>query len=118
MTLIHAPTVCVDDNHHIHIDIPLDPSFSQETEDQTVKAAVYLGDYLQLFSQKQESYGKGNIAGFGELGVLVRASDKVERLKQLIYRARSNRLESIRDSWQDLLGYALIGLIVHSKDWD
>jgi len=39
---------------------------------------------LVLFIQKQLDYGSGNIARFGELGVMVRANDKIERLRTLL----------------------------------
>ena len=63
---------------------------------------------------KQHDYGHKNITDFGEFGVLVRVNDKVERLKNLY--GRDNPLkplnESIRDSWLDVAGYAVIALML------
>jgi len=46
------------------------------------------------------------------LGVLVRAHDKLERLVHLTGKDGIANNESIRDSWMDLAGYALIGLLL------
>jgi hypothetical protein len=75
---------------------------------------------LQLFDRKQQDYGPGNIAAFGELGVLVRANDKIERMKNL---QKTGRMaagaanESVADSWDDLANYGLIGKLCHAGLW-
>ena len=81
-----------------------------------------------LMVRKQQDYGPGNIAAFGELGVLVRLSDKFERLKHLLVtqdaqgriipRSDNPANESIDDSYRDLLNYALIALMVRQRLWD
>ncbi|GEM88171.1 hypothetical protein [Meiothermus granaticius] len=98
-------------------DLQLPAGLSEETYRQVEKAMSYAEEYLRLFASKQEAYGRGNIAGFGELGVLVRLNDKLERLKNLVYLQRSTDLESVRDTWLDVLGYGLIGLMVHDGAW-
>lgn len=71
---------------------------------------------VELLAAKQHSYGHGNIEAFGTHGVVVRMSDKLARLKNLLKREeRSERpkiAESIQDSWDDLVGYAAIGLML------
>lgn len=99
----------------IEVDIP--DHYSAETLEQTRKAIELLAEYAQLFAAKQEAYGRGNIDGFGELGALVRLNDKVERLKNLIYRGKANDLEAIEDTWLDVVGYGLIGLMIHRGRW-
>lgn len=99
----------------LEVDIP--ERYSPETVEQTRKALEHLAEYARLFAAKQESYGRGNIDGFGELGVLVRLNDKVERLKNLIYRGKSNNLEAVEDTWLDVIGYGLIGLMIHRGRW-
>ncbi len=86
-----------------------------------------LADQYALMVRKQSDYGPGNIAVFGELGVLVRLSDKLERLKHLQFthdaeghvvpRADVPHNESIEDSYRDLLNYALIALMIRHGDW-
>ena len=81
--------------------------------------AVLMVNLFEIFKKKQACYGKGNIAKFGELGVLVRANDKIERLINLIYKNTENKLpeETINDTWLDLADYALIALLVRSGAW-
>jgi len=69
-----------------------------------------------LLVDKHRDYGQGNIMAFGELGLLVRANDKLERLKNLTMRQQNPTQESIEDSWTDLLNYAAIALMLR-RGW-
>ena len=71
----------------------------------------------ELFCTKQRDYGRGNISKFGQLGVLVRTSDKVERLSNLILGGRVASNEPIEDSWKDILNYGAIGLLCLKGQW-
>jgi hypothetical protein len=73
-------------------------------------------DVAKLLISKQHDYGHGNINAFGELGVLVRASDKIERLKNLHKRRDTPSNESVDDTWMDLAGYAIIALMIR-RGW-
>ena len=64
-----------------------------------------------LLDQKRQDYGTENIKKFGSYGVLVRVSDKVERLINLSKRNDKPNFESIEDSWRDIAGYAILALI-------
>ena len=79
-----------------------------------------------LFERKQKDYGSGNISVFGAKGVIVRASDKVQRLKHLVFdrgpvsgdgvpEAPLN--ESVADSWDDLANYGVIGRLCVDGKW-
>jgi len=70
-----------------------------------------------LFIQKQLDYGSGNIARFGELGVMVRANDKIERLRTLLLENREAKNEPVEDTWRDLANYGVIGLLCHLGLW-
>ncbi len=72
---------------------------------------------LVLFDQKQQDYGSGNIAAWGELGVAVRCTDKVMRLRQLLATGREPRNEAVVDSFRDLANYGLIGEAVRAGVW-
>ena len=78
-----------------------------------------LNSLFVLFKKKQRSYGPGNIATFGELGCLIRAYDKVQRLKTLLYDKIKDPIEdeTMIDTWMDLADYALIAIIVHCGKW-
>ncbi len=85
-----------------------------------------------LMLRKQAAYGAKNIEVFGELGVLVRASDKLERLKHLARRKFTRPIqadadpdqadadpewETVEDTWRDLMNYALIALMLRHGMW-
>ena len=82
--------------------------------------AALLVNLFETFKRKQACYGKGNISKFGELGTLVRSYDKIERLYNLVYKQRDNKMpeETIDDTWLDLADYALIALLVRSGAWE
>lgn len=91
------------------------------TGDKETEALVAntLVEFYELWCHKYKSYGKHNIGKFGALGVLVRASDKLERLTQLLNKGIDDPLvdESINDTWRDLSIYALIGYLVQQGKW-
>lgn len=66
----------------------------------------------ELIIRKQRDYGHENILTFGQFGVLVRANDKVARLKNLYEKGKQPANESVRDSWRDLANYAIIALML------
>jgi hypothetical protein len=68
-------------------------------------------------SSKQADYGPNNILGFGETGLLVREWDKINRLKHLLWDTdQAPKNESIEDTWRDVMGYAMIALLL-KKGW-
>ena len=80
------------------------------------EAAYKLAEEVaELIISKQHDYGHGNILAFGEFGVLVRASDKLERLKNLHRLGDCPENETVEDTWRDLAGYAIIALMLERK---
>ena len=85
-------------------------------------------EQMALMVRKQQDYGPGNINAFGELGLIVRLSDKIERLKHLLFKTDAHgRLvprttdpqnESVENTYRDILNYALIALMVRHQWWD
>ena len=75
---------------------------------------LVLNDLRQVLLKKQADYGYQNITDFGEYGCLVRANDKISRLKNLGKKVAPN-FESIEDSWVDLANYAIIALMLRRK---
>ena len=62
---------------------------------------------------KQHDYGHDNILAFREQGLVVRLWDKVARLKNLLWVKKENpKNESIEDTFTDIAGYAIIGLML------
>jgi len=72
---------------------------------------------LALFRDKQYDYGPENISNFGDIGVLVRLNDKIERLKNLMFSDKEAHNESIVDTWIDIGNYGLIGLMCANGTW-
>lgn len=85
-------------------------------EDQFVEV---LAEANLLFQQKNESYGPNNIAIAGYQGVLIRTSDKFQRLLNLQTNQISEELnsESIEDSLLDILNYAAIMILLRRNIW-
>ena len=73
---------------------------------------------LALLVRKHEDYGPGNILAFGNLGVLVRMNDKVERLKHLSKSGKEPKNETIEDTLRDIANYAVIALMLRHKTFE
>lgn len=82
---------------------------TEPTWDDTVRDI--LNTLATTLVDKQHDYGHDNILWGGPEGVLVRAHDKIARLKNLMGRDEPAN-ESLRDSWLDLAGYAIIGIML------
>lgn len=77
----------------------------------TVKSIQAITDSIAvLLTQKRQDYGTENLDKFGEFGILVRISDKVERLRNLLASGKEPNFESINDTWRDVAGYAVLAL--------
>lgn len=72
-------------------------------------------ELLDLLAAKHHDYGTKNLEGFGELGIIVRCSDKLARLESLL-NAPSAVKESLEDTWFDLAGYAIQAILM-GRDW-
>ena len=75
-------------------------------------------DLKDLIIRKQKDYGHGNILKFGQLGVMVRVSDKFERLINLWKKGTTPKNETVIDTWQDIANYAIIWLMLEKKVFD
>lgn len=78
---------------------------------------LVLDDMRETMIRKQHDYGPGNILDFGDQGVLVRANDKMARLKNLYKSGDAPANETVDDSWLDLANYAVIALMVRKGYW-
>jgi hypothetical protein len=80
------------------------------TFDRAVKE--FTDELAELLIRKRRDYGPGNLAEFGDFGILVRAGDKFTRLKTLLQSGQEPANEPIDDTWQDLAGYSILALMV------
>ena len=73
----------------------------------------------QLFDKKQHDYGPDNIAQFGDLGVLIRLNDKIQRLKTLMLSKEQPEFssEAFMDTWMDIHVYGVIGIMCLDGSW-
>ncbi|MDP6293351.1 MAG: nucleotide modification associated domain-containing protein [Candidatus Woesearchaeota archaeon] len=77
-----------------------------------------LSSIRELLIEKNKRYGEANIRKFGSMGVVIRSSDKVERLRTLLFdKVEASVDESVEDSWKDLAGYAIIGAMLQQEKW-
>ena len=91
--------------------MPKDPQYLDQAFE------VKLQEMLATFIKKHKDYGKGNILDTGELGVLFRINDKVNRLKNLMNTNSEPKNESINDTWLDIAVYAVIALLLRNKEF-
>lgn len=71
-------------------------------------------DMTDLLVRKRESYGPGNLTRFGTFGIVVRASDKIERLVNMHEAGATANPDgdSMKDAFRDLIGYAALALLM------
>ena len=68
-----------------------------------------------LLARKQHDYGHKNITKFGMQGVLVRLSDKIERLINLKTHKSEAKNESLLDTLRDIVGYCVVALMLNDE---
>jgi len=80
--------------------------------------ALVFQKYLALWKTKQRKYGPSNISAAGLSGLYWRMNDKMKRLQRFIFEGLKGDGEgSFEDAFQDLMGYAAIGLVVLDGKW-
>jgi hypothetical protein len=89
----------------------VDPSIIDTTtfDGACVKEAINIAT---IVVKKQRDYGPANITAFGIEGVMIRLSDKINRLINLIHHKKDPENESVEDTFIDIAGYAVIGLML------
>ena len=81
------------------------------------RAQKVADEVVEMLARKQADYGPENLIAFGEFGILVRATDKVSRLKNLVKadgEVSPKVDESIEDTWKDLIGYSILALMMRN----
>lgn len=90
-------------------------------EDFKDDAAPLYNELFEILVKKQVDYGPLNIwnaPGGATNGLMVRMSDKLERLKNLIYNSIEPNNEALEDSFIDIANYAVIALMVERGIWE
>jgi hypothetical protein len=82
------------------------------------KAVLVALENCRLLDKKHQDYGPLNITAHGELGILVRMTDKVMRLNNLFQQKRRRpRNEAVIDSYADIANYAVIAVLLRTGQW-
>jgi hypothetical protein len=84
----------------------------------------------ELVIEKNKAYGEKNISQFGMNGVIVRMTDKLNRLINLAYNKENTDLyhppspgvgnqmkETVIDTLMDIANYAIIGIMLLEGKW-
>ena len=71
----------------------------------------------RILSKKQRDYGPNNIARFAEKGLILRLHDKIARLENLLEKQYEASNESIEDTYLDIIGYSVIGMMWMNGDF-
>ena len=71
----------------------------------------------EIVIAKQHDYGHDNILAIREQGLVVRLWDKINRLKNLLWKSAEPKNESIEDTFTDIAGYAIIGLMLANNSF-
>lgn len=66
-----------------------------------------------LVIQKHYDYGRENLTRHGTMGIAIRITDKIERIRHLMGNNVDPTNESLQDSWDDIVGYGLCGLMMY-----
>lgn len=88
------------------------------TEPQTLEEAfnIICQESLETFIKKHKDYGKENIMDIEELGIAIRESEKLSRLKNLLLNHLKPENESLDETWIDIAVYAVIALM-YRRGW-
>jgi hypothetical protein len=88
----------------------------QQTLDQAFKQIE--DELLQLFLKKHKDYGKGNILSVKELGIALRISEKIERIKHLMMQGNEPANESVEETWKDIAVYGILAVLLRRGQFE
>lgn len=79
--------------------------------------SVVMDDIKGTITTKFNNYGHANILEYGAEGVLLRMADKFNRLRTMIGNKSECTEEPRLDTWRDIVGYGLIGMMLEQGLW-
>lgn len=68
-------------------------------------------ELTELFIKKHKDYGKENILEIKELGIAIRITEKLSRIKNISNQNRKPQFESLEETWKDIAVYAIIAIL-------
>ena len=116
--LIQSARVCLFDQDDIPVSLLWTEIGIEAIQELRMHNVWDSGEMCTLLASKQHDYGHGNITAFGLKGVLVRLSDKVERLINLKSKKSKAQNESLFDTLRDIVGYCVIALMLNDETFN
>ena len=116
--IIHVARVCLFDQDDVPVSLLWTEMGIEAIQELRMRNAWDSGKMCKLLASKQHDYGHGNITAFGLKGVLVRLSDKVERLINLKSKKSKAQNESLLDTLRDIVGYCVIALMINDETFN
>jgi len=113
--LVTSGRVCLFEQDELPVSLLWTEIAIQAVQDLRMRNQWDSGEMCTLLASKQHDYGHGNITAFGMKGVLVRLSDKVERLINLKSKKSKAQNESVLDTLRDIVGYCVIALMLNDE---
>ena len=113
--LVSSARVCLFENNDTPVSLLWTEIAMEAIQELRLKKEWDSGQMSTLLASKQYDYGHGNITAFGLQGVLVRLSDKVERLINLKSKTGTAKNESLLDTLRDIVGYCVIALMLNDE---
>lgn len=90
----------------------------QKCEKQFASSLESVVDQLtETMTEKFRMYGNENILEDGKSGVYTRMKDKFHRLNNIMNGQNPNKTESEEDTWLDIAGYSIIGMMLTRGTW-
>jgi len=116
--LVTSGRICLFDQDELPVSLLWTEIAIQAVQDLRMREQWDSGEMCSLLVSKQHDYGHGNITSFGMKGVLVRLSDKVERLINLKSKKSKAQNESVVDTLRDIVGYCVIALMLNDETFN
>lgn len=116
--IVHVARVCLFDQDDVPVSLLWTEMGIEAIQELRMRNAWDSGKMCKLLASKQHDYGHGNITAFGLKGVLVRLSDKVERLINLKSKKSKAQNESLLDTLRDIVGYCVIALMINDETFN
>ena len=113
--LVTSGRICLFEQDELPVSLLWTEIAIQAVQDLRMRNQWDSGEMCTLLVSKQHDYGHGNITAFGMKGVLVRLSDKVERLINLKSKKSKAQNESLIDTLRDIVGYCVIALMLNDE---
>lgn len=75
-------------------------------------------ELMEMFLKKHKDYGKGNILSVKELGIALRITEKIERIKNLLIKGEEATNESVEETWIDIAVYGILAVLLRRGQFE